>query len=144
MLSWLAKRLISYNMARTRAGDIEPTLRLDAPDVTFRFPGENSWGGEFRGKAQVRKWLERFIAVGLQIYPDEVVAAGWPWRSTVCVRGTDHLRSATGEFVYENRYVIWGHLRWGRLTDYEVYEDTEKSRALDDWLAEHRPETLAA
>lgn len=144
MLSWLAKRLISHNMARARAGDIEPTLRMDAAEVSFRFPGENSWAGEFRGRAQVRQWLQRFAAVGLQIFADEVAVTGWPWRSTVCIRGTDHLNDQSGEIVYENRYVIWGHLRWGKLTDYEVYEDTEKSRALDDWLAEHRPETIPA
>jgi hypothetical protein len=55
------------------------------------------------------------------------------------VRGTDHLRSRTGELVYENRYVIWGHLRWGLLRDYEVYEDTERATALDAWLGEHEP-----
>ncbi len=144
MLSWLAKKVLSHNMARTRAGDIGPTLRLDAPDVVFRFPGDNSWGGEFRGKAQVRRWLQRLVAVGLQVFPDEVVATGWPWRTTVCIRGHDHLLSPDGELVYENRFVIWGHLAWGRLKDYEVYEDTEKATALDDWLAEHRPALASA
>jgi ketosteroid isomerase-like protein len=144
MLSWLAKRVLTHTMARGRAGDIEPTLRLDAPDVVFRFPGDNSWGGEYRSKEQVRRWLERLVALGLQTYPDEVVATGWPWRATVCIRGNDHLRAPDGELVYENRFVIWAHARWGRVTDYEVYEDTEKSAALDTWISEHRPELAAA
>lgn len=55
----------------------------------------------------------------------------------MCVRGTDHLDAPSGERIYENRYVIWGHLAWGRLTDYEVYEDTQRSAALDEWLEEH-------
>jgi hypothetical protein len=50
----------------------------------------------------------------------------------VCIRGHDHLRSPDGELVYENRYVIWGRMAWGKLIDYEVYEDTQKSKALDD------------
>ena len=86
------------------------------------------------------EWLERFVRTGLQIFPDEVVVKGFPWRMTICVRGTDYLRSAEGEMVYENRYVIWGHARWGRMTDYEVYEDTEKPLELDAWLAEHGDE----
>ena len=143
MLSWLAGKVISHNMARTRAGDIGPTLRLDAPDVRFRFPGANSWSGEFRGKPAVGAWLERFAAAGLQIFPDEVVATGWPWRATVCIRGRIHLLGPEGARVYENRYVIWGRLRWGRVTDYEVYEDTEKAAALDTWLTENRPELSA-
>lgn len=139
MLSWLVHRLISHNMARLRAGDPRPQLRLLRPDSRLRFPGRSSWSGEFAGKDAVTRWLERFARVGLQIFPDEVVAKGPPWRMTVCVRGTDYLRSPEGELVYENRYVIWGHGRWGRLTDYEVYEDTEKPLALDAWLADHEP-----
>lgn len=143
MLSWLAGKVISHNLARNNAGDIRATLRLDAPDVVFRFPGQSSWSGEFHGKAQVRRWLERFAAVGLQTEPDEIVATGWPWRTTVCIRARDHLRGPDGQLVYQNRFVIWAHLRWGRVTDYEVYEDTEKAVALDTWLAQNRPELEA-
>jgi ketosteroid isomerase-like protein len=139
MLSWLAKKLLAFNMARISAGDAKPTLRMDAKDVSFRFPGQSSWSGEFAGKEQVAAWLDRFVKVGLQIAAAEVVVKGFPWNQTVCVRGTDHLRSRTGELVYENRYVIWGHLRWGLLRDYEVYEDTERATALDSWLGEHEP-----
>jgi hypothetical protein len=41
-LSWLVKKLVSRLMASTRAGDIRPTLALDAPDLTFVFPGRRS------------------------------------------------------------------------------------------------------
>ena len=59
MLSWLVKRLISWVMSRTRAGDIRPTLALDAPDLTFVFPGSNSWSGTFHTREAHRRWLER-------------------------------------------------------------------------------------
>jgi ketosteroid isomerase-like protein len=135
MLSWLGKRMIARNMAKAREGDIEPSLKMDSDDVRFRFPGDSSWGTELEGKEDLRRWLERFADVGIQIFPDEVVLKGFPWRQTLCVRGTDHLDSADGERVYENRYVIWGRLAWGKLREYEVYEDTQKSKALDEYLA---------
>ncbi len=135
MLSWLAKKVIARNMERASAGDIGPTLRMDAADVRFRFPGDSSWATELQGKDRLEVWLRRFADVGIQISPDEVVLKGFPWRQTICIRGTDHLDSPDGERVYENRYVIWGHLSWGLLRDYEVYEDTQKSKALDDYLA---------
>src|SRR5947209_12451139 len=113
MISWLAKRLISHNMRALSAGDSGPTLRLDAPDVQMHFPGESSWATHLRGKDEHARWLGRFVKAGIQIFPDEVVVKGFPWRQTVCVRGRDHMRSE-GELVYENRYVIWGHLVWGR------------------------------
>lgn len=46
--------------------------------------------------------------------------------------GEIELDTLTGERVYENRYVIWGTIRWGLVRD---YEDTEKSCALDEYLA---------
>jgi ketosteroid isomerase-like protein len=144
MQSWLARRVIAYVMAQTRAGNIRPTLLLDAPEVTLTFPGDNSWSGVFEGRDAVKRWLTRLTDVGIQTYPDEVLATGLPWKMTVCVRGHDDCRAPSGELVYENRFVIWGHMKWGRLTDYEVYEDTVKAGAFDGYLARERPDLAAA
>jgi ketosteroid isomerase-like protein len=144
MQSWLAKRLISFLMKRTRDGDIRPTLMFDAPDVTLTFPGQNSWSGEHRGKDEVGRWLRRLTAVGIQTFPDEVIATGFPWRTTVCVRGHDFLHDADGALVYENRFVIWGRMKWGRLVEYEVYEDTHKANELDTYLDAHRSDFAVA
>ncbi len=62
---------------------------------------------------------------------------------TVCVRGHDYLRSPQGETVYENRFVIWGRMAWGRLKEYEVYEDTIKPRALDEYLRTNEPALMS-
>jgi ketosteroid isomerase-like protein len=137
MLSWLAKQLLTRVMARTRAGDIRPTLMLDAADVHFVFPGDNSFSGEYHGKADVRRWLERLVRIGIKTEPDEVVASGLPWKTTVSIRGRSWFDSPEGERIYDNRFVIWGKLRWGKLYDYEVYEDTQKAKALDEWLERH-------
>jgi ketosteroid isomerase-like protein len=144
MFSWLAKQLLDRNLARLRTGDYRPLLRMDADDVRFRFPGESSWATELQGKEELARWLQRFVDVGLQIYADEVAIAGPPWKQRLCVRGHDFLRAEDGTVVYENRYVIWGHLAWGKLRDYEVYEDTQATEALDAWLAEKQPELSEA
>ena len=135
----LIAALLRRNMKRIRAGDYRPTLRLDARDVHLRFPGDSSWSGDFHGKAEVERWLQRFVKVGLQIFADEIVVKGPPWNMTLCIRGTDYLDTPAGERVYENRYVIWGRVVWGLLKDYEVYEDTQKSKALDEYLTVHEP-----
>ena len=46
MFSWLAKGILTRNMARLREGDYRPLLRLDAKDIRFRFPGDSSWATE--------------------------------------------------------------------------------------------------
>jgi ketosteroid isomerase-like protein len=132
MFSWLARRLLSHNLAR-----------LNADDVRFSFPGDSSWSGEFRGKSELRPWLERMVAIGIQHRADEVVLQGFPWRQTICLRGEDHLDDPGEGRVYENRYVIWGTIRWGRLVEYEVYEDTQRAKALDGWL-DRRAQAVAS
>jgi ketosteroid isomerase-like protein len=135
MLSWLAGKMIARNMKAIRAGDTGPTVAMYAEDVEFAFPGRSSFAPGATGKAELERWLERFVAIGLQIHPDEVVLKGFPWRQTICVRGHIHLDDPDDGRVYANRYVIWGRIAWGRMREYEVYEDTEETRRLDEWLA---------
>ena len=137
--SWLAKKVISRNLRALNRGDIRPTLRMDAPDVHFRFPGTSSWATDVVGRDKVEEWLKRMVATGLQHEAEDVVASGPPWRMTMVLRGTDRFEEQDGTLVYENRYVIWALTRWGRIQDYEVYEDTERSVAFDAYLAGPRP-----
>ena len=136
MRSWIAKKILTRNLERLHAGDPGPLLSMYASDVRFRFPGTSSWATDIQGKEKVEQWLWRFIDAGIRTHLDEVVVKGPLWKMTLCMRSTDHLTTPEDGTVYENRYVIWGHLVWGKLKDYEVYEDTERSLALDDYLAE--------
>jgi ketosteroid isomerase-like protein len=135
LFSWLAKAMIRRNMARLNAGDSGPVLQLDAPDIRFRFPGDSSWATEIHNRDDHARWLQRFVDTGLKLEADEVVAQGPPWNMTLCVRGTSHLDTEDGR-VYENRYVMWGRIGWGRLREYEVYEDTQAAKKLDEYLAD--------
>jgi hypothetical protein len=134
MLSWLAAKLIDYNMGRLREGDPSPTVRMYRDDVRFTFPGDSSFAPGAGNKQELKAWLERFAAIGLQIYPDEVVFKGFPWRQTLCVRGHIYLDDPEEGRVYDNRYVIWGRMAWGKMRAYEVYEDTHQTAALDAYL----------
>ncbi len=82
-----------------------------------------------QGKEALAQWLQRFVDAGLQIFADEVVAQGPPWNTTLCLRGHVYLKSPEGTAIYDNRYVIWGRLGWGLLREYEVYEDTQRTKA---------------
>jgi hypothetical protein len=135
MLSWLASKMIARNMKSMRAGNTAPTLAMDADDIRFVFPGDSSFAPGASSKRELAQWLERFVEIGLQIYPDEVILKGFPWRQTICVRGHIHLDDSSEGRVYDNRYVIWGHIAWGKLREYEVYEDTEETRRLDEYLS---------
>jgi ketosteroid isomerase-like protein len=135
MRSWLAKKIIRRVFALLRAGDYRPLLRLYTEDVRFVFPGDNSWSGEFQGKEAAARWLHRLTSIRLQNFADEVIVGGPPWNMSIAMRGHDHVQAPDGRMVYQNRYVLWGRAAWGRIKEYEVYEDTGKVHALDDYLA---------
>lgn len=130
---------LRYNLARLREGDIRPLVRWYAPDVRFRFPGNTSWSIDAHSLDELRPWLERFVRVGIKLYADEIAVSGPPWSTTVTIRLHDHCDAPDGTRVYENTGVIVGHMRWGKMREYEVFEDTQAVIAFDDWLSEHEP-----
>lgn len=135
MYAYIVKRMIRRALRHHQAGKVDALLKFYADNVTFVFPGKNSWAGEWRGKEAIGAWLTRFHRVGLRIEPHEIVVGGPPWNMTVCIRITDQARDSGGNVVYENRAILFGKVRWGKIVFYEVYEDTEKVKSLDEYLA---------
>ena len=135
MRSWLAKKIIDRQLAHLRSGNYRPLLRMYADDVRFVFPGDSTWSGEMRGKEAMGRWLQRLVSAGLQNFAEEVIVSGPPWNMRIAMRGRDYVKDPDGQVVYQNRYVLWGRMAWGQIKEYEAYEDTDKLRALDEYLA---------
>ena len=70
---WLVALLIRRGVRRINAGDIGPMLGGFAEDATLVFPGDHSWGGEYKGKGAIRGFLERFVEAGIQLEPHEIL-----------------------------------------------------------------------
>jgi ketosteroid isomerase-like protein len=135
MIAWAVRSMIRRNVQKLNDGDVQPLLSSYADDVHFVFPGDTSWAIDAHGKAELEAWLQRFVEVGMQFEPREIVVSGWPWDLTICVQFRDHALGPDGEAVYENDGVILGRVSWGKIKSYRVYEDTEKVRAFDEYLA---------
>lgn len=88
---WVVRRMLRRNLGRLWTGNPEPLLATYADDVRFVFPGRSSWAGDFRGKDEVRRWLERFVRVGLRFEVHEILVDGPPWDTGVCLWFTDRL-----------------------------------------------------
>jgi ketosteroid isomerase-like protein len=130
----LVRMLIRRNVRRANAGDVEPLLRAYAPDATLVYPGRHSWAGEYRGSAEIERFLRRFAAVGLRGEAHEILVNGPPWNTKVCVRFTDEARASDGRVVYANRAILFGRIVWGRIVYQEDFLDTQKVAAFDDYL----------
>ena len=129
--------MIRRGVRRINAGDYRPMLSSFADDAVLVFPGDHSWGGEYRGKGEIEKFLRRFVEVGLQLEPHEIVVHGWPWKTEVMLRFTNEARDASGNVAYSNRGAIFARAEWGKIKFQEDYEDTQKVVAFDEYLASH-------
>jgi len=136
---WAVQSMLRRTLRRLREGDLEPLFSTYAGNIRFVFPGHTSWAGEFRGREEVERWVRRVYQVGLRLEPHEILVMGAPWDTTVCLRFTDRCIVEDGTIVYTNRGMIFGKIAWGKITSYEVHEDTEKVIALDEYLASHGP-----
>ena len=137
MYGWIVGWMIRRSVRTLNEGDIKPLLSSYADDVHFVFPGESSFAADIQGKGELEAWLRRFVEAGLQLETEDIVVAGWlPWSLTVCVKVTDRALGPDGDTVYENGGVIFGKIAWGKIKSYEVFLDTQKVAAFDDYLAQ--------
>jgi hypothetical protein len=137
LYAWAVRSMLYRISHRLREGDFEPLFRTYANDIRFVFPGHNSWAGEFLGREEVERWVRRVYQVGLRLEPHEILVTGPPWNTTVCLRFTDRCTAPDGTIVYTNRGMVFGKIAWGKITSYEIHEDTEKVVALDAYVASH-------
>ena len=76
LYGWAVRSMLRRNLARLWAGDPEPLLAAYAEDIHFVFPGRSSWAADVHGKQAVRRWLERFVRVGLRFEVHEILVEG--------------------------------------------------------------------
>jgi ketosteroid isomerase-like protein len=127
--------MLRRSIRRMNDGDIGPTLSRYSDNAVVIFPGDHSWGGQYRGKQRIGEFLQRLVDTGIKFEVEDIVVHGWPWRFTVCVRLTDSVRHPDGSLVYTNRAVIFAMSRWGKIYYHEAYEDTQKVVEFDRYLA---------
>jgi ketosteroid isomerase-like protein len=106
-------------------GEYEAAVRQAAPNLAFRFLGDTALGADLTGRDEFRAWFGRVFEIfpGISFEVRDVIVAGWPWNTTFAVRLVVRAPLADGT-AYENEAVQWGRLRWGRLVEDIVQEDT--------------------
>jgi len=136
MYKFAVRWMIRRNVNALNRGDPRPLVDSYADDAVLVFPGSSSWSGEHRGKPAIEAFLRRFIDTGLTGQVQEVLVNGPPWRTRVCVLFSDRASDDAGNLVYENRAVLYGRIKWGKLVYQEDFEDTHKVEAFDQYLAQ--------
>jgi ketosteroid isomerase-like protein len=118
---------------RIAAGEVEAAGEMADADLRFHFVGETALGADLRGKDAFLAWFRNVAEhlPGLTFDVPDVLVGGWPWNTRVAVRL--HISAPLPDgTTYRNEGVQWLRLRWGRMTDVWVLEDTiALQRALD-------------
>ncbi len=137
---WMIRR----NIAKLNAGDAAPALAMFATDARLCFPGCNSFASQFRpvrkdrrafvthrGRDEIAAFLARYVERGIQMCVEDILVNGPPWNTRVAIRAHVWVPGPDGADVYNNRAVLMVHTRWGRISQQEDYEDTERAAAFD-------------
>jgi ketosteroid isomerase-like protein len=120
---------------RIAAGQLEAASDMAHDDMHFRFVGETPLGADLRGKDAFLAWFRHAAQrlPGLTFQVDDVLVGGWPWNTRVAVRLAISAPLPDGS-TYRNQGVQWLRLRWGRMIDDWVLEDTMAlQQALDQF-----------
>jgi ketosteroid isomerase-like protein len=123
----IVRRIVRRKFRRLSAGDCEPIVRQFGPHSRFLFAGDHALGGERRGPQEVREWFKAMLGLfpGIRIEPREVLVNGWPWDTVVATHLLVHATLGDGR-AYANEGMQLLRLRWGRVVEDLVFEDTLK------------------
>jgi hypothetical protein len=133
---WSIELVTRFALCRLKRGNARWILALMTDDVHFRFLGEHSWSADFHSKSEVKAWLDRYVEVGLQLEPLDVVVSGPPWKTVVCIQFVDSATDGFGNVIYSNEGVLVDRVSWGRIREHISYEDTQRTAAFDARLPE--------
>jgi len=125
MYKLIVKRIVHRTFARLSQGDYEAVVKQFGPDSRFLFSGEHELGGERVGQDAVREWFRQMLELfpGIRIEPREVVVNGWPWNTVVATHLEISATLADGR-PYRNEGMQLLRLRWGRVVEDLIFEDT--------------------
>ena len=141
MYKFIVRRIVRRAFAKLSAGDYEPIVGQFGPQSRFVFAGDHVLGGERFGQEAIRAWFQEMLRrfPGIRIEPQEVLVNGWQWNTVVATHLAISAPRAGGR-EYRNEGMQLLRLRWGRVVDDLIFEDT---LALQHELRRSDPELVA-
>lgn len=109
------------------AGRFDELVAQFSPDVLFVFAGDHALAARVRGRDRALAWFERVgrLLPGLRFEPQTIVVDGWPWDTRVATHFTVEA-TLDGGRDYRNAGLQLIRLRWGKVVEDHLHEDTQK------------------
>jgi ketosteroid isomerase-like protein len=126
MYRMIVRRIATKAYRSLCAGDYESVVASFAPDAVLCFAGDHALGGRLEGVELVRLWFQRLFRLfpDLQFQPVAIAVSGMPWNTLVATRFVVQARLPSGQ-PYRNEGMQYMRLRWGRVVEDRLYEDTQ-------------------
>jgi ketosteroid isomerase-like protein len=126
MYHYIVKRLVKKSFGLVNGRRFDELVKGMALNVRHSFAGDHSMGGVRNDQAAVKAWLQRLARVtpNLLITVNHIIVKGWPHNTLAIVRWTAAATLENGD-RYLNKGVHFITLKWGKVTELDVYEDTQ-------------------
>ena len=126
MYQLIFKQQVTKGFQNISRANFDAVLSLFAPDIHFTFVGNHALGGDWHDRTMAKRWFERVhrLFPDLHLTPKQIQVAGWPWDVTVT---TQFAIQATlpDKSPYHNEGVQILRIRWGKIVDDYLIEDTQ-------------------
>lgn len=125
MYNYIVKQLVKKSFGLVNERRFDELVKGMALNVRHSFAGDHAMGGVRNDQAAVRAWLGRLarLTPNLHITVNNVNVEGWPHNTLAIVRWTATATLINGD-PYVNKGVHFITLKWGKVTELDVHEDT--------------------
>ena len=123
----IVRRQIQTSFAHLNQHNYQPVVASFTSAIQHSFAGDHALGGTRHSQASARKWYERLF----RLFPDlkfnlqNIVIAGLPGDTRIAVQFRVELTPPEGGY-YFNDVAQFIRLKWGRIVEISLYEDTDK------------------
>jgi ketosteroid isomerase-like protein len=120
------RKVVRRAFAAVSQGDYERVVAAFDDQAALTFAGDHELAGTFKGREAIRDWFERVFRFfpDLKLEPDAILVEGFPWDTRVATRFRARA-TLPGGSPYQNEGVQLLRLRWGRVLEERLYEDTQ-------------------
>jgi ketosteroid isomerase-like protein len=134
----IVRRQVKRSFDALNQHDYRPVVENFHPQITHSFAGEHALGGTRHSRSMAQQWYERLF----RLFPDmrfdvqNIIIAGLPHDTRIAIEFHVALTPPNGGH-YTNTVAQFIRLRWGRIIEVHLHEDTEKLVRLLGVLSAH-------
>jgi ketosteroid isomerase-like protein len=126
MYGWIFKQQIRQGFQNISRANFDEVLKVFAPDIHFQFVGDHAIAADVHNREKVKAWFERVhrLFPDLKVTPRHIRVTGWPWDVTA-ITHFDVQATLPGNSPYKNQGIQILRIRWGKIVDDYLIEDTQ-------------------